>query len=90
MRRKSLKDNLLQYAEVYNNYIPQKNIGHMPPIEAMKIWQNSHPQLFKKKVYKLTGLDNYRRNTALLLKIFSLHIKHMRVESFYSRLVLLS
>ena len=36
---------------------PQKALGYKAPIDAMKQWYNSHPQIFRKLVYKLAGLD---------------------------------
>ena len=50
---------LNNYMKVYNHHIPQKNIGHLTPIQKLKEWQNKEPDLFKKKVYDLSGLDNY-------------------------------
>ncbi len=44
---------------LYNHQIPQKALGHISPVEALKDWQKQRPELFKKKVYNLTGLDNY-------------------------------
>ena len=55
---KELRDTLYQYCRVYNNQIPQRNLGHITPVQALKNWQQSHPHLFKKAVYNLTGLDS--------------------------------
>jgi len=54
---KELRDTLYQYCRVYNHHIPQRNLGHITPIEALKNWQKTHPHLFKKTVYKQAGLD---------------------------------
>jgi len=54
---KSLEQNLLHYVKVYNQHIPQKALGHIPPLQALKNWQKSNPELFRKRVYNLTGLD---------------------------------
>ncbi len=54
---KSLEQNLLRYVKVYNQHIPQKALGHIPPLQALKNWQKSNPELFRKRVYNLTGLD---------------------------------
>ncbi|NLO80608.1 MAG: IS481 family transposase, partial [Xanthomonadaceae bacterium] len=35
---------------LYNHHLPQKALGHVSPIEAMKRWQRSHPELFHKRV----------------------------------------
>ncbi|WP_036269095.1 integrase core domain-containing protein, partial [Methylocaldum szegediense] len=54
-----LDTTLHRYVELYNHHIPQKALGHLTPIQALKNWQLSHPHLFRKKVYDLTGLDRY-------------------------------
>lgn len=56
---RSLVDTLIQYVKIYNQYIPQKALGHIAPIQAMKDWYKSKPEFFKKRVYNLTGLDSY-------------------------------
>jgi len=33
---------------LYNHHIPQRNLGHITPVEALKNWQKTHPHLFKK------------------------------------------
>jgi hypothetical protein len=55
---KSLKDTILRYARLYNHSIPQRALGHISPIQALKDWQQKRPALFKKHVYNLTGLDS--------------------------------
>lgn len=52
-----LATTLLRYTDLYNHHIPQKALGHLTPIQALKKWQASHPHLFRKQVYYLTGLD---------------------------------
>lgn len=52
-----LKKILLHYCQLYNNHISQKNLGHITPVQALKEWQHTHPQLFTKKVYNIAGLD---------------------------------
>jgi transposase InsO family protein len=54
---KSLQQNLMEYVKVYNQHIPQKALGHIPPLQALKNWQKSNPELFHKRVYNHTGLD---------------------------------
>ena len=53
-----LKDTLTDYCRVYNHHIPQKNLGHITPVQALKKWQKTKPELFKKSVYKLAGPDS--------------------------------
>lgn len=55
---KEMEQTLLQYAKVYNHQIPQKTLGHISPVQALKNWQAKRPELFKKRVYDLTGLDS--------------------------------
>lgn len=52
-----LTDTIKRYVKVYNQHIPQKALGHIPPLQAMKNWYQKHPNLFKKRVYNLAGLD---------------------------------
>ena len=47
------------YLKVYNHHIPQRNIDHLTPIQKLKEWRLKQPNLFKKRVYDLSGLDNY-------------------------------
>ena len=54
-----LKETLTRYLRIYNHHIPQKNLGHITPIEALKKWSGTHPDLFKKTVCNLSGLDSY-------------------------------
>ena len=52
-----LKTAIEHYIRVYNHAIPQKSIGHVPPVQALKQWRKDHPEIFKKRVYNQTGLD---------------------------------
>jgi len=52
-----LADTVKRYVKVYNQHIPQKALGHIPPLQAMKYWSQKQTQLFKKCVYNLSGLD---------------------------------
>lgn len=53
----NLEQTLLRYAALYNQSIPQKALGHIPPLQALKNWHSSRPDLFNKRVYNLSGLD---------------------------------
>jgi transposase InsO family protein len=53
----SLEETLSRYVRLYNHQIPQRALGHISPVQALKEWQEKCPELFKKKVYNLTGLD---------------------------------
>jgi IS30 family transposase len=54
-----LKTAIDHYVRTYNHAIPQKSIGHISPVQALKQWQKDHPELFKKRIYNQTGLDTY-------------------------------
>jgi hypothetical protein len=49
---------LLNYLKLYNHHIPQRAIGSKTPIQALKEWQQNRPELFVKRVYDQTRLDN--------------------------------
>ncbi len=55
----NLEETLIRYVRLYNHQIPQKALGHISPVEALKNWQEQRPELFKKKVYNLAELDTY-------------------------------
>ena len=55
---KELTDTLTNYLKIYNYHIPQRNIGHLTPVQKLKEWHKKNPKLFKKNVYDLSGLDN--------------------------------
>ena len=53
----SLAQTITRYVRIYNHNIPQKALGHISPIAALKNWQHDRPELFKKRVYNHTELD---------------------------------
>jgi len=56
---RDLKKTLTHYLRLYNHWIPQRALGHITPIQALKNWQKKKPRLFKKTVYNLAGPDTY-------------------------------
>jgi len=56
---KELVSTMINYLKIYNYHIPQRNIGHLTPIQKLKEWYKKKPELFKKNVYDLAGLDTY-------------------------------
>jgi transposase InsO family protein len=44
-----LETTLTRYVWLYNHHLPQKALGHAPPIEAMKKWYADKPDLFISK-----------------------------------------
>jgi transposase InsO family protein len=53
-----LEATLLRYAWLYNHHLPQKALGHAPPIEAMKKWHAEKPDLFISKPRNRQGPDS--------------------------------
>ena len=58
--RDDLETTLKRYVWLYNHHLPQKALKHQAPIQAMKQWAQSHPQLFRRNVRNLPGPDIYR------------------------------
>ena len=55
-----LDSTLMHYCSTYNHLIPQRALGNQTPIQALKSWQATKPELFVKRVYKQPGLDTQR------------------------------
>ncbi|RZU99603.1 IS481 family transposase [Spiribacter vilamensis] len=55
--RDDLGTTIKRYSHLYNHHIPQKALGQRTPIQAMKDWQQSHPQLFTRQVRNHAGPD---------------------------------
>ena len=53
-----LERTLTQYLATYNHSIPQRALNHQTPIQTLKAWHKTHPELFVKNVYEHAGLDN--------------------------------
>ena len=52
-----LEDTLIRYAGIYNHHIPQRALGHVSPVEALREWYRKEPDLFVSEVNNLPGLD---------------------------------
>lgn len=52
-----LATTLHRYVWLYNQQLPQKALNHEAPIQAMKRWQASHPELFSRQVRNHPGPD---------------------------------
>lgn len=52
-----LEETLLRYVSLYNHLLPQTALGGKPPIQAMKDWFKSHPNLFLRQPYDRPGYD---------------------------------
>ncbi|WP_163143776.1 IS481 family transposase, partial [Arhodomonas sp. KWT] len=55
--RQDLETTLKRYCHLYNHHIPQKALHQRTPIQALKEWQQSHPQLFIRQVRNHPGPD---------------------------------
>jgi transposase InsO family protein len=55
--RADLATTLKRYVHLYNHHIPQRALGHRSPIEAMKDWYASHPELFQRAPRNHRGPD---------------------------------
>lgn len=49
---RQLKETLMRYLRIYNQHIPQKNLGHIISVETLKKWRKTHPDLFKSACLK--------------------------------------
>lgn len=54
----ALTETLMKYEQIYNQYIPQRALGHLAPVQALKNWRKAKPDLFHKREKNHTGLDN--------------------------------
>ena len=52
-----LKQTLENYQWAYNHQIPQRALGHVSPIQALKEWQKKRPDLFVKRVYNVNVIN---------------------------------
>ena len=52
-----LDEAIKHYERLYNHCIPQKTLGYQTLVQALQEWQQKKPDLCKKKVYDLSGLD---------------------------------
>ena len=55
--RASLEQTLKRYVHLYNQHLPQKALGHIAPIDAMKGWHAERPDLFHRKPGNHPGPD---------------------------------
>ncbi len=53
-----MNQTLLRYVELYNHQLPQSALQSRTPVQAMKQWYESHPELFDKRPYNRPGRDS--------------------------------
>jgi len=56
-----LAESLHRYVFLYNHQLPQSALGSKSPIQAMKEWFISNPELFHRQPYDRPGCDSYER-----------------------------
>jgi len=59
-----LQTTLEKYLHLYNQYLPQKNLGHVTPMTKLKEYYTIKPELFQKKPTNHPGPDNYSQQPA--------------------------
>lgn len=57
-----LEQTLMRYVTLYNHQLPQSALKSKTPMQAMKEWYASRPDLFHKRPYDRPGCDTYQRN----------------------------
>jgi len=55
--REDMEQTLLRYVALYNHQLPQSALGSKTPMQAMKNWYQTHPQLFHKQPYDREPLN---------------------------------
>lgn len=55
--REDMEQTLLRYVALYNHQLPQSALKSSTPMQAMKEWHHTHPQLFHKRPYDRPGCD---------------------------------
>ena len=52
-----LRATLHRYVALYNHQLPQAALGGKAPLQAMKEWFKSNPELFHRRPYDRPGCD---------------------------------
>lgn len=52
-----VEQTIYRYARLYNTQFPQKGLGYKSPVDAVKEWQASMPELFRGTSYNHQGQD---------------------------------
>lgn len=55
--REDMEQTLLRYVYLYNQQLPQSALKSKTPMQAMKDWYNTHPDLFNKRPCNHAGCD---------------------------------
>ena len=54
-----LEQTIMRYVALYNTQLPQSALGSRTPLQAMKDWNKSNPELFVKKPGNRPECDSY-------------------------------
>ena len=54
-----LEQTLMRYVTLYNHQLPQSALHSKTPMQAMKQWHQTHPELFNKRPYDRPGCNRY-------------------------------
>ena len=65
-----LESTLTQYLATYNHSIPQRALNIQTPIQALKTWRKTNPDLLVKNVYEHPGLDMYVIRDRIKRRVF--------------------
>ena len=63
-----LEQTLMRYVALYNHQLPQSALHSKTPMQAMKQWHQTHPELFNKRPYDRPGCNSYPPEMGLLLR----------------------
>lgn len=56
---KDMETTLHRYVSLYNQQLPQSDLGSMTRLKAMKDWHTTKPRWFRKQPNHLSGCDNW-------------------------------
>ncbi|MEO6967289.1 MAG: integrase core domain-containing protein, partial [Rhodanobacteraceae bacterium] len=55
--REDLQTTLQRYEKLYNEHLPQRALGNQTPLQALRAWRKTRPELFIRRPKNQTGLD---------------------------------
>ena len=65
-----LEQTLMRYVALYNHQLPQSALHSKTPMQAMKQWHQTHPELFNKRPYDRPGCNNYDYIRSIIARDF--------------------
>jgi hypothetical protein len=79
-----LEQTIMRYVALYNTQLPQAALGSRTPVQAMKHWHKSNPDLFLKKPSNRPGCDSYGWPSVCPRLSFSQRSSFAHSRSFFS------